>query len=481
MPADYDLVILGGGTGGLVSSLIAANIGARVALVERGRTGGDCLWTGCVPSKSLIAAAHLAHRMRHGSDVGLRPVEPDIDFAQVMAHVHGAIARIEPHDSPERLRSEGVEVIAGEGRFVDARTIAADGRRLGFRSAIVATGSEPAIPPVDGLAGDDVLTTETLWSLRELPRRLVVLGGGPIGCELGQAFARLGAEVTMIEVAERLLLKEEPGAGALIAQRLQAEGVDVRLGTRALELRRPPEAPAQLVVESALGTGVVEFDRIVVAAGRRPRTAGIGLEAAGVETGPGAAITVDGRLRTSAPRIFAVGDVTGLLPFTHVAAHHARVATLNALFGMRRTVDDTIPWVTFTDPEVAHVGLTEEQARARWGAKATVAHSRYEAVDRAVTEGDTEGFVLLVGDRRGRLVGATVVGAAAGEVIAELAARVAHGDKIDALSTTVHAYPTLAEAPARAADDYLRLRYANPRYRAAARPLLAARRALTRR
>ncbi|MDQ3065927.1 MAG: FAD-dependent oxidoreductase, partial [Actinomycetota bacterium] len=213
MPADYDLVILGGGTGGLVSSLIAANIGARVALVERGRTGGDCLWTGCVPSKSLIAAAHLAHRMRHGSDVGLRPVEPDIDFAQVMSHVHGAIARIEPHDSPERLRSEGVEVIAGEGRFVDARTIAADGRRLGFRSAIVATGSEPAIPPVDGLAGDDVLTTETLWSLRGLPRRLVVLGGGPIGCELGQAFARLGAEVTMIELADRLLLKEEPGAG----------------------------------------------------------------------------------------------------------------------------------------------------------------------------------------------------------------------------------------------------------------------------
>lgn len=480
MSPHYDLVVVGGGTGGLVSAQIAAAVGARVALVERDRTGGDCLWTGCVPSKSLIAAAHLAHRMRSAAKVGLAPVEPEIDLGRVMGHVHGAIARIEPHDSPARLRASGVEVIEGEGRFIAPRTIAVAGRRLDFRSAIIATGSEPAAPPVEGLEGDDILTTASVWSLTDLPKRLIVLGGGPIGCELGQAFVRLGAQVTLVELADRLLLKEEPEAGALIAERLTAEGVDLRLGTRAVQVQRPADGPAQLVVETPQGTQSVPFDRVLVAAGRRPRTADLGLGAAGVATDVRGAITVDERLRTTAPGIFAVGDVTALLPFTHVAAHHARVATGNALFGTRRSVDETIPWVTFTDPEVAHVGLTLTQARERWGARATLARSTNDAVDRAVTEGDTEGFVMLVGDPRRRLVGATVVGAAAGEIIAELTARVAHGDRIDAISTTVHAYPTLAEGPARAADDHLRRRFDKTGYRAAAKPILAARRLLAR-
>jgi len=284
--------------------------------------------------------------------------------------------------------------------------------------------------------------------------------------------------VTLVELADRLLLKEEPDAGALIARRLAADGVDLRLGTRAVEVLRPEGAPGQLVLDVDGERDTVTFDRVLVAAGRRPRTAGIGLEAAQVEVDQRAAIVVDDRLRTSAPRIYAAGDVTARLPFTHVAAHHARVASVNALFGMRRTVDETVPWVTFTDPEVAHVGLTEAQARERWGGRTILARSDYAVLDRAITEGEPDGFALLVADPRGRLVGATVAAAGAGEAIAELTARVVAGGKIDALSTTVHAYPTLAEGPSRAADEHLREKYASPRYRAVARAILAARRRL---
>jgi pyruvate/2-oxoglutarate dehydrogenase complex dihydrolipoamide dehydrogenase (E3) component len=480
MTRAYDLVVLGGGTAGLVSSVIAARLGARVALVERDRTGGDCLWTGCVPSKSLIAASQLTHRMRHAPRVGLEAVHPEIDFAAVMRRVQAAIAAIEPHDSPARLRSEGVEVIEGHGRFLDGSTLEVDGRRLRFSSAIVATGSAPIVPDLPGLAGPGVLTTETLWDERELPERLVVLGGGPIGCELGQSLARLGSKVVLAEMAERLLLKEEPAAGDLIAQRLAADGVDVRLSTRALKAYRPPDGRPELVLHGPRGRASVPFDRVLVAVGRRPRTAGIGLDAAGVELDARGAVAVDNRLRTSASRIFAAGDVTARLPFTHVAAHHARIAAVNALLGTRRSVDETIPWVTFTDPEVARVGLTEAEARERWGDRAITARSDYANVDRAVTEGEPLGFALLVADPRDRLVGATVAAPGAGEAIAELTARVKHADKIGTLSTTVHAYPTLAEGPARAADEHLIRRYGSPRYRALVRPVLAARRLLAR-
>ncbi len=472
----YDLVVLGGGTAGLVSALIGAGIGARVALVERERTGGDCLWTGCVPSKSLIAGAQLAHRMRHADRVGLAPVQPQVDYARVIDRVHAVIAEIAPHDSPERLRAAGVDVIEADGRFIDASTLAAAGRSLRFSAAIVATGSQPSVPPVPGLTGADVFTTDDIWGLRELPARLVVLGGGPVGCELGQAFARLGAQVTIVELADRLLLKEEPDAGTLVAKSLQADGVDVRVGTRAVELRRPGGAPKHLVVEHGTGRQELEFDAVLVVAGRRPRTSGAGLDAAGVALDARGAVVVDERLRTNVARIFAAGDVTGLLPFTHVAAHHARVASVNALLGTRSATDPIIPWVTFTDPEVAHVGLTAAQARAQFGARTKLARSDYAALDRAITAGEARGFALLIGDQKGRLVGATVVGPGAGEAIAELTVHVKAGHRIDAVSTTVHAYPTLAEGPSRAADEYVRDRYAAPRYRRLARPLLLARR-----
>jgi pyruvate/2-oxoglutarate dehydrogenase complex dihydrolipoamide dehydrogenase (E3) component len=300
----------------------------------------------------------------------------------------------------------------------------------------------------------------------------VILGGGAIGCELGQAFARLGAEVTLVEMADRLLPGEEPRAGDLIARRLSDEGVDVRVGHAASNIRGD-----RLILESGDG---VTFDRVLVATGRTPRAAGLGLETVGVATDDAGAITVNRRLRTTARGIYAVGDVTGLLAFTHVAAHHARVATPNALFHARRTVSDALPWVTFTDPEVARVGLTEQQARARWGDRAIVAESDYAALDRAITSGEAYGFARLIADRRGRLVGATIAAPAAGEAIAELTAWISSGAKLAAVSRIVHAYPTLAEGPARAADQHLAERYATPRLRAGTRPLLAALRVLER-
>jgi pyruvate/2-oxoglutarate dehydrogenase complex dihydrolipoamide dehydrogenase (E3) component len=474
----YDLVVLGGGTGGLVSAQIAADVGARVALVERDRTGGGCLWTGCVPSKSLIAAASLAHRMRHADSVGLAPVDPEIDFGRVMEHVHGAIKAIEPQDSPERLRAAGVEVVHATGRFTGAGRIDADGRELRWRSAIIATGSDPLTPPIPGLEDARSLTSDTVWELRELPRRLVVLGGGPVGCELAQAFARLGSQVSLIEMADRLLLKEEPRASELVASRLHVDGIEVRLGQRAVEVRHDSAGRQELVIEGA--DGGIAFDTIILATGRAPHTDGLALETVGVEVGPGGAITVDSHLRTSAHAIFAVGDVTGLLPFTHVAAHHARIANPNALFKARGKVSRTLPWVTFTDPEVGRVGLTEAQARERWGERVKLAEFEYAELDRAITEGEPDGFARLVGDPRTRLVGATVAAPSGGEAIAELTAWVSAGAKIDAVSRTVHAYPTLAEGPARAADEYLERRYSSPRARALSRPVLATVRLLDR-
>jgi pyruvate/2-oxoglutarate dehydrogenase complex dihydrolipoamide dehydrogenase (E3) component len=477
--ARYDLVVLGGGTGGLVSSMIAAGIGARVALVERDRTGGDCLWTGCVPSKSLIAAASLAHRMRHAADVGLAAVEPQIDLAGVMDHVQDAIRSIEPQDSPERLRAAGVDVIEAEGRFVAPGRIQAGGRALSYRAAIVATGAEPQTPPIAGLADAKPLTTETVWRLRELPARLVVLGGGPVGCELAQAFGRLGAQVTLVEMADRLLLKEEPRASQLIATRLREEGVDVRLGARASAVRPSADGSGALVIDGATQEPI-PFDRILVATGRRPRTQRLGLETVGVATDAGGAVVVDARLRTTARSIFAAGDVTGLLPFTHVAAHHARVATPNALFHARATVETTIPWATFTDPEVARVGLTEQQALERWGERVSVVEFDYADLDRAITAGEAYGFAKLIAGPRRRLVGATIAAPAGGEAISELTAWISRGEKLDVVSRTVHAYPTLAEGAARAADAQLAKRYSSPRVRAVARPLLGALRVLTR-
>ncbi len=467
----HDLAIVGGGTGGLVSAQIAAALGARVALVERARTGGDCLWTGCVPSKTLLASAQAAHTMRTAGRLGLTPVEPTIDFDAIMRRIREVIARIEPADSAERLRKAGVEVIAADAHFTGPHTLRCGDREVSFRAAIIATGSEPTLPPIDGLEEADPLTTDTIWQLEVQPRRLLILGGGPIGCELAQAFARLGSEVTIVETASRLLLKEEPEAGDLIAEQLRHEGVTILLDARPRSIAREGGG---LRLELGTDGSPVGFDRVLVATGRRPRTDGFALSSAGVKVDERGAVRVDSRLQTTASSVFAVGDVTGLYQFTHVAAHHARVATPNALFHTRGTVSDVVPWVTFTDPEVARVGLSEAQARERWGASIQIAVSDYAELDRAITTGQAHGFAKLIGDGRGRLVGATVCAPAAGEAIAELAAWITKHGRIREISRTIHAYPTLAEGPARAADDHLMRQLRQSPARHATGPILAA-------
>lgn len=465
----YDLVVIGGGTAGMTAAVGAAGVGARVLLAEADRTGGDCLWTGCVPSKSLIAAARRGHDMRTADRVGLPPVDPEVDLGRVMEHVHGAIAAIAPHDSPDRLRRRGVEVVEAHGRFLRPGVVDVGGRRVTYRAALVATGSTPAMPPVEGLEEMQPLTSDTLWELRELPERLVILGGGPIACELGQAFARLGSAVTMVEMADRLLPVADPDAGRLVADVLRGEGVDVRTGTRAVAVDGDG-----LAVAGPTGEGErLRFDRLLVAAGRAPRTADLGLDQVLVTTDDRGFVQVDNTLRTTGRNIFAAGDVTGRMPFTHVAGAHGSLVVTNALFRLRRTnPEDRIPWTIFTDPEVAHVGLDEQQARQQWGEDAIVTRQEYDGIDRAITQRQTTGFAKLIADPRGRLVGATIVGEAAGESIAEMTAWLRTGARLKDVGTSVHAYPTMTEGPWRAAVEHLRGQYLSPRVRRWTRPLL---------
>jgi pyruvate/2-oxoglutarate dehydrogenase complex dihydrolipoamide dehydrogenase (E3) component len=479
--ADLDLLVLGGGTAGLVAAVVAGGIGAEVTMVERDRTGGECLWTGCVPSKALIEAAGLAHRMRHADQVGLTPVDPDIDLAAVMAHVRAAQTAIEPHDAPERVTAAGARVVADQAEFVGPRRVrlASTGAEVTARAVLVAVGSEPALPPVPGLADADPLTTDSVWEVTELPRRLLVLGGGPVGCELGQAFARLGSRVTLVERNARLLAREDPDVGDLLARRLGAEGVDVRTGTSAAGVERGD--PWRVRLDGAR-PGDVEVDRILVAGGRRPRTAGLGLSRAGIAVTDSGAVRVDTRMRTTARGVYAAGDVTGILPFTHVAAHQAGTATLNALFLLRRHVRYlAMPYVVFTDPEVARVGLSTAQARARWGERAVIARLDLTDVDRAVTAGRTDGWTTLVADPARRLVGATVVSPTAGEAIGELAALVARRARITDLYATVHPYPTYGLAAVDAVGEHLQNRLLTPATRRLTRPLLTALRSASRR
>ncbi len=476
----YDLAIVGGGTAGLVAAFGAAGLGARVVLIERqAHTGGDCLWTGCVPSKSLIAAADLAHRMRSAARVGLAPVEPDIKFAAVMAHVDAARRQIEPHDSVERLRSSGVDVLHGHARFTAPDALVVDDDRdVRFRAAVIATGSSPAVPPIEGLEDIDALTNESVWHLRELPRRLAVIGGGPIGCELGQAFARLGSEVTVVERGPGLLPKEEPEAQRLVVERLRADGVDVRLRAATRRIDRA-DCGGRLRVEQEGTETSVEFDRLLIATGRRPTTGGLDLQAAGVEVDERGAVRVDATLRTTAKGIYAAGDVTGSLPFTHVAGHHARTVVANALFHTRRKFKThAVPWVTFTDPEVARVGLSEREARRRFGDDVVAQYHSYAQVDRAVTAGEAQGFAKLIAGPRGKLVGATIAAPFGGEAITGLAMQITAGGSIADVSRQVHPYPTFAEGPAGAADKHVRERWLTPRVRRVARPVIAVLRAV---
>lgn len=462
--ADHDLVVIGGGTAGLTAAVGAARQGARTLLIERERTGGDCLWTGCVPSKALITVAERAHAIRTGDVHGVHAGPVGVDLSAVMARVKEAVAAIAPHDAPERLRSVGVEVAQGHASFTASDRVDVDGRGVRFRHAMVATGASPMLPPIPGLREIEPLTSDTVWELSELPRRLVVLGGGPIGVELGQAFARLGAQVTVVEMADRLLPREEPWASQVIAESLAADGVDVRVGSTAVRVDARQGESARLVIECDGREQQVTFDEMLVALGRRPRTDGLGLGTAGIELTERGAVAVDERLRTSNRRVYAGGDVTMLLPFTHTASTHGATIVQNALYGLRRRVDhERIPWVTFTSPEVARVGLSVAEARARFDGKERVRTASHTDLDRAITSGQTAGSVILVGDPKGRIVGATVVGPRAGETIGEVVAWMASDARLSTIVRTTHAYPTWNEGLAAASLEELQAQLARLR------------------
>ncbi|MCX7372735.1 MAG: FAD-dependent oxidoreductase [Alphaproteobacteria bacterium] len=434
-----DLCIIGAGSGGLSVAAGAAQMGAAVVLIEKHAMGGDCLNSGCVPSKALLAAAHAAQAQRDTTRFGVAPVEPRVDFAAVMAHVHGTIAAIAPHDSVERFERLGCTVLRDHARFVAPDMVQAGEARIRARRFVLATGSRAAVPPIPGLAETPFLTNETIFGLRELPAHLAVIGGGPIGCEMAQAFRRLGAQVTLLERAG-IMPKDEPEAVAIMRAALQAEGVRIIEGA---DIRGIAEG------RISLADGVVEPSHILLVAGRRPNVEELGLDAAAIAHTP-RGITVDEGLRSSNPRVFAIGDCAGGPQFTHIAGYHAGIVIRRALFGLPAKVDyRALPWVTYTDPELAHTGATEADVP---GCRVLV-HALPDN-DRAQAEGIEAGLVKLVLDTKGRLLGATIIGPRAGEMIGMYALAVQLRLKIGALAGLVLPYPTLSEAGKRAAGSW---------------------------
>ena len=450
---DYNLLVIGGGSAGLVSAYIGAAVKAKVALVERDRMGGDCLNTGCVPSKALIRSAQAADTLRHADRYGLGTVPVTANFANVMARVKRIIAAIEPHDSPERYRRLGVDVIEGSASFVspwEVMVTGSDGRcrRLRARSIVIATGGKPLMPPVPGLDAMDPLTSENLWSLQQQPERLLVMGGGPVGCELAQAFARLGSQVIQVEAGSRLLPREDDEVASLVQAQFRREGIDVRTGHRVVAFT---EEQGERVAWCEAGAERVRipFDRVLVAVGRSGNTEGLNLEALGIAPRSNGTVPVEDDLSVGYPNIFACGDVAGPYQFTHAAAHQAWYAAVNGLFGQFRRfrVDyRVLPWVIFTAPEVARVGLSETEARDQ---EVDYEVTRYDLadLDRAITEDAAQGFIkVLTVPGKDRILGALVVGAHGGEILAEFTLAMKHGIGLNRILATVHPYPTWNES-----------------------------------
>jgi len=455
---DRDIIVLGAGSGGLVSAYIGAVVRAKVTLIEKNAMGGDCLNTGCVPSKALIRSAKLKHQIDHSSKYGVQNAHAEIDFAKTMARVHEVIRKIEPHDSPERYRGLGVDVVEGEGRITSPWTVEVNGQTLTTRNIIVATGGSPFVPPIPGLADIDYRTSENLWEMTEQPKRLVVLGGGPIGSELSQAFHRLGSEVWQVEMAERIMGREDPDVSAIVSARFEAEGIHVMTGTRAVGVE-VIDGERILVCEKGDETVRLPFDEIIVAVGRRPNTRGFGLEELDVKIADNGTIATDHHLRTNIPNIYAVGDVAGPYQFTHVAAHQAWYAAVNSLFGMfwKFKADySVIPWATFTDPEVARVGLNETDAKEQGVAYELTTYG-IDDLDRAIADSSDSGVVkVLTVPGKDRILGVTIVGEHAGDLLAEYVLAMKHGLGLNKILGTIHIYPTLSEANKYAAGEWKR-------------------------
>jgi len=448
---DCDICVIGAGSAGLTVAAAAAQFGENVVLIEKGQMGGDCLNYGCVPSKALIAAAARAHAVATSSGFGIANEVPRVDFAAVMRHVHEVIAAIAPIDSEERFTGLGVTVIRAAARFVSGSEVEAGGKRIRARRFVVATGSSPAVPPIPGLAEAGYLTNETLFDLRALPAHLVVIGGGPIGLEMAQAFRRLGSMVTVLE-ALRPFGKDDPELADVVLARLRAEGVVLLAGARADKVTKIGAGIAVDVTHEGASRRI-EGSHLLVAAGRKVNVEGLGLDAAGIAH-DGKGIKVDAGLRTTNARVYAIGDAAGGLQFTHVAGYEGGLVVRNALFRLPvRMRTAQMPWVTFTDPELAHVGLDEKAARERHG-DITVLKVPFADVDRAQAERATEGLIKVIAGRRGRILGAGIVGRHAGELIQPWSLAISSGLTIRAMAESVVPYPTLAEINRKVAISY---------------------------
>ena len=454
---DTNMVVIGAGSAGLVSSYIAAAVKAKVTLVEKHKMGGDCLNTGCVPSKALIRAARAVKEISKANELGIQVAEPTIDFAAVMERVRQVVRDIEPHDSVERYSSLGVDCVLGEATIVSPWEVKVDGKSIYTQNIVIASGARPFVPPIPGLDQVDYLTPDNLWDLNELPKKLLVLGGGPIGCELAQAFNRLGSEVTIVDMMSRVLPREDEDVSAFVQQRFVNEGINVLVGHKTIGFEQREGNNASLLNVALLEeVGASEeknvevgFDQVLVAVGRRANTIGLGLESLGIELNPNGTVTVDEYLRSRYPNIYACGDVAGPYQFTHTAAHQAWYVAVNALFGRFKKfkVDYTVvPWATFTDPEVAHVGLSEADAIAK-DIPYEITKYGIDDLDRAIADNTAEGFVkVLTVPGKDKILGATIVGYHAGDLLTEFVTAMKQGLGLKKILGTIHTYPTISEA-----------------------------------
>lgn len=455
-PGPYDLAVIGAGTAGLVTAAGAAGLGARVALIERDRLGGECLWTGCVPSKAFIRSAHIVSEARRSGDFGLGAAPVPFTLPDILASVHEVIARVQPHDDPSRFRAMGVDVIEGEARFLSERALGIGDRTIEANRFVVATGATTFVPPIEGLGDAGFITHEEVFHLSRQPASLIVLGAGAIGVELGQVFQRLGTRVTVLEMADQILPREDPEVAEGLRALLEGEGMRFETGARATRVRTVDGGKAVTTETSNGGTSEVVAEEILIATGKRPNIRDLGLERVGVDTQP-SGIVVDRTLRTSAPHVWAAGDVTGKHLFTHVADYQARLVVRNAFFPLKGKADyRVVPWAIFTDPELARVGPTEPEAREEWGDRLRVYRYPFETLDRALTDRQAKGLVKILCDSRGRILGGHILGPQAGALIHELVLAMRQGSRIGQLSQMIHVYPTLSEGIRRAADLYYR-------------------------
>ncbi|MFQ3245391.1 MAG: dihydrolipoamide dehydrogenase [Arenicella sp.] len=445
---DANLVVIGAGSGGLVSSLIAAAVKSKVILIERHKMGGDCLNTGCVPSKAILRSAKVASLMGRAEEFGIEAVDVKPVFSKVMKRVHKIIETIEPHDSIERFTSLGVECVTGEAEIIDPHTVRVGDRDIRTKSIIIAAGARPFVPPIEGVQDIDYLTSDNVWELTELPKRLVVLGGGPIGCELSQAFAKLGSQVTVVEMMGQLMGREDADVAELITDKFKKDGITVLTDHKAVKFTN--DGGNVLHCETDNGAVEIPFDKVLIAVGRKANSDGMALEKLGIKLRRNGTIETDEYLRTDVPNIFAVGDIAGPYQFTHTASHQAWYATVNALFGFAKKfkVDyRVIPWATFTAPEVARVGLSEREAQEK-GIEVQVTRYGIDDLDRAIADGEAHGFIKVLTPKNGKdtILGVTIVGSHAGELIAEYVLAMKHNLGLNKILGTIHLYPSMAEA-----------------------------------